>query len=197
MARRTFYALLFAVLAASTQSVASARISTQQPNASPSQQAPADNVHAATNASRPPHQVKIWTNEDLIETRTPMDRYIFDKEEKAASDRAAEFLSITSCFAPGNHEPTAEETQKDIADTTKAIDEAEEGVRQSRRQIAEDPENLRTRDQAELNRRSSDLNRLLEHLHQLQARIQETAPQTSSPASPEATPAPSPAPQPQ
>jgi hypothetical protein len=128
------------------------------------------------NSDRPAHQIKIWTNEDLLETRTPADRYIFAKEDKAAADQAAQFQSLISCFAPDHHEPTAEETQKDISDTTKSIAEAEESVAQARRLVQEDPENLRTRDQSELNRRTAELNRLLDHLHTLQDRLQQLAP---------------------
>ena len=122
---------------------------------------------------------EIWTNEDLIETRTPTDRYIFAKEDKTAEDQAAEFQAIASCFAPGNQpELTLEQTQKAIAETTQSISDAEDGVAQAKRQVAEDPENLRTRDQAELNRRTAELNRLLEHLHALQVRAQEAASQS-------------------
>jgi hypothetical protein len=157
----------------------------QQPSPAPSGQ----------NSEHPVHKVRVWTNEDLIETRTPADRYIFAKEDRAAEDRAAEFQSIASCFAPGNQpELTQEQAQKEIVETTQAIRNAEQGVAQAKRQVAEDPENLRTRDQAELNRRNAELNLLLEHLHALQVRVQEAGAQsTAAPASSSASP---PAPQP-
>jgi hypothetical protein len=154
--------------------------SQQQPSPAPSSQ----------NSEHPVHKVRVWTNEDLIETRTPTDRYIFAKEDKTAEDQAAEFQAIASCFAPGNQpELTLEQTQKAIAETTQSISDAEEGVAQAKRQVAEDPENLRTRDQAELNRRTAELNRLLEHLHALQVRAQEAAQQsTAAPATSSAPP---------
>lgn len=150
--------------------------------ASQQQQAQPSAIAPIQNSDRPVHQIKVWTNEDLLETRTPADRYIFSKEEKAAADQAAQFQSLISCFAPDHHEPTPEEIQKDISDTTKSIAEAEDSVGQARRQVEEDPENLRTRDQSELNRRTAELNRLLEHLHALQMRLQESSPQAISPA---------------
>ena len=159
--------------------------------ASPQQEASPATMPASPDSAHRVHQIKIWTNEDLLETRTSADRYIFAKEEKAAADQAAEIQSLISCFAPGNHEPTQEEIQKDIADTTKSIGEAEDGVAQARRQVAEDPENLRTRDQADLNRRIAELNRLLEHLHSLQTRLQESGPQAGpAPSSPPSEPTP-------
>jgi hypothetical protein len=139
------------------------------------------------NSEHPVHKVRVWTNEDLIETRTPTDRYIFAKEDKAAEDQVAEFQAIASCFAPGNQpELTLEQAQKEIAETTQSISDAEDAVEQAKRQVTEDPASLRTRDQVELNRRTAELNRLLEHLHALQVRAQEagsqstTAPTTSS-----------------
>jgi hypothetical protein len=137
--------------------------------------------------NRPTHTIKIWTNDELISSRTPADRYIFAKEEKAAADRVAAFQSLASCFAPEHHEPTMEQTRKAIADTTQSISEAEDGLAQAKRQVAEDPENLRTRDQVELNRRNAELNRLLEHLHALQARLLESTPSAvAAPADPTA-----------
>jgi hypothetical protein len=160
-----------------------------QPAQSQQQTLPAP---SGQNSERPVHKVRVWTNEDLIETRTPTDRYIFAKEDKSAEDRAAEFQSLASCFAPGNQpELTPEHAQKEIVETTQAIRDAEEGVVQAKRQVAEDPENLRTRDQAELNRRNAELNRLLEHLHALQVRVQEAGAQgTAAPASSSAPPPP-------
>src|ERR1700722_3302129 len=78
--------------------------------------------------NRPTHTIKIWTNDELISSRTPADRYIFAKEEKAAADRVAAFQSLASCFAPEHHEPTMEQTRKAIADTTQSIIEAEDGL---------------------------------------------------------------------
>jgi hypothetical protein len=128
-----------------------------------------------------PHSVharslKIWTNEDLIGTRTPADIYMFAKEAKAAADQAAAFQTLTSCFAPNQPEATAEDTQKAIEETTQSIQEADNGIAQAKRQVAEDPEGLRTRDQAELNRRTAERNRLLERLHTLQDRLQQMTP---------------------
>src|SRR5215475_6102088 len=100
--------LSLAIVAACLPALAAAQTPGQQPEVpAPEQAAPAA-TPASANPPRAPHQIKIWTNEDLLETRTPADRYIFAKEEKAAADRDAEIRAITSCFAPGNNEPTLE-----------------------------------------------------------------------------------------
>jgi len=132
------------------------------------------------------HTLKIWTNEDLIGTRTAADLYMFAKEAKAAADQAAAFLIVTSCFAPNQPEATREETQQAIDETTQSIREADNGITQARSQLAEDPEGLRTRDQAELNRRTAERTRLLEQLHTLQDRLQQMTPQPTSDTTPAA-----------
>jgi len=127
------------------------------------------------------HTIKIWTNEDLIGTRTPADIYLFEKEAKAAADQAALLHAITSCFAPDQPEATAEDTQKSIDEVTQSIHESEAGVDQARRQLADDPIGLRTRDQSELNRRIAERNQLLERLHALQDRLQQMTPKPTPP----------------
>jgi hypothetical protein len=120
----------------------------------------------------------------LIGTRTPADIYMFAKEAKAAADQTAAFLTITSCFAPNRPETTREETQQAIDETTQSIREADSGIAQARSQVAEDPEGLRTRDQAELDRRTAERNRLLEQLHTLQDRLQQMTPKPTSDTAP-------------
>lgn len=132
------------------------------------------------------HTLKVWTNEDLIGTRTAADVYMFAKEAKAAADQAAAFQTITSCFAPSQPEATPEDTKKAIDETTQLIHETDNGIAQAKGQLADDPEGLRTRDQAELNRRTAERNRLLEQLHTLQDRMQQMTPKSA----PETAPAP-------
>jgi len=130
------------------------------------------------------HKIKIWTNEDLIATRTPADIYIFEKEAQAAADEAAAFNLIVSCFAPEEPVPNLQETRKEMEETTLSIREAEDALAQAKRQVAEDPENLRTRDQAEVNRHADELNKQLERLHMLQERLRDL---TNQPATPPAS----------
>jgi hypothetical protein len=150
------------LIAASIPSVARQQSPIEQPPQQP-RQSPAPATH----------KIKIWTNENLIATRTPADIYMFEKEAQAAADQAAAFQTIASCFAPDQPEATVEETQKAIAETRQAVREAENAVSQAKRQVTEDPENLRTRDQAELDRRTSEMNKLLERLQMLQERLRE------------------------
>jgi hypothetical protein len=67
------------------------------------------------------HKIKVWTNEDLIATRTPADIYIFEKEAKTVASEMEAFKAVASCFAFDQPEGSLEETQKAIAETLRSI----------------------------------------------------------------------------
>jgi len=119
------------------------------------------------------HKVKVWTNEDLIATRTPADIYIFAKEGQAAAQLEEGFAEIASCFAFGQPEGNAEETQKAIDSTMESIQDSELAVAQARRALIAAPENLKLRNQMELAQRTAELNHAREQLWKLQEHLQE------------------------
>jgi hypothetical protein len=125
------------------------------------------------NPSSGPHKVKVWTNEDLVATRTPADIYIFEKEAQAAAMEQAAFANLASCFAFDQAEGNAEETQKDINNTLQTIRDSEDAIAQSRRALRTSSENLRVRNEMELAQRTSELNRDRERLWKLQQRLQD------------------------
>lgn len=119
------------------------------------------------------HRVKVWTNEDLIATRTPADNYVFQKEAQAAEHQDAAFAEIASCFAFGQPAGNAEETQKAIDDTIQSIRESEQAVAQSQRALRAAPEDLKLRNQMELSQRTAALNHAREALWKLQEHLRE------------------------
>jgi hypothetical protein len=119
------------------------------------------------------HKVKVWTNEELIATRTPADLYIFQKEEQAAALEMEGFNNVASCFAFGQPAGNAEETQKEIDATFQSIRDGEEAVNQSRKALSTGPEDLKLRNQLELAQRVSELNHAREHLWTLQEHLRE------------------------
>jgi hypothetical protein len=121
----------------------------------------------------PTHKVKVWTNEELIATRTPADLYIFQKEEQAAALEMEGFNNVASCFAFGQPAGNAEETQKEIDATLQSIRDGEEAVNQSRKARSTGPEDLKLRNQLELAQRVSELNHAREHLWTLQEHLRE------------------------
>jgi hypothetical protein len=147
-----------------------------QEQASPNSSSP---VHAPA-----AHTVKVWTNEDLIATRTPADLYIFQKEADASALEMEGFNNLASCFAFGQPEGNAEETQKEIDATLQSIRDSEVAVNQSRKALSAGPEDLKLRNQLELAQRMSELNHARERLWTLQEHLQEiekSPPQQSVP----------------
>src|ERR1700733_10695296 len=135
-------------------------------------------------SASPTHKVKVWTNEELIATRTPADVYIFQKEEQAAALEMEDFNNIASCFAFGQPEGNAEETQKEIDATLQSIRDSEEAVNQSRKALSTGPEDLKLRNQLELAQRMSELNHAREHLWTLQEHLREVEKSPAEPATP-------------
>lgn len=146
------------------------------------EQTPPDS--SSQNPASPTHKVKVWTNEDLIATRTPADLYIFQKEEQAAALEMEGFNNVASCFAFGQPEGNAEETQKEIDPTLQSIRASEEAVAQSRKALSNGPENLKLRNEMELAQRMSELNHAREHLWTLQEHLREMEKPPGEPAAP-------------
>jgi hypothetical protein len=130
-------------------------------------------VPSGVSSSPAPHRAKVWTNEDLIATRTPADKYIFQKEADTAAQQDGEFAEIASCFAFGQPAGNAEESQKAIDETTQSIRDSEEAIAQVRKALGNAPENLRLRNQLELSQRTAELNQARERLFALQDHLRE------------------------
>lgn len=138
------------------------------------------------NPAPPTHKVKVWTNDDLLATRTPADIYMFEKEVQAAAEASAAFQSVASCFAFGQPEATTEDTQKAIQDIGQSVRDSEDAVAQARKELLDAPESLKARDQAELDRRTTELEKSREQLRVLQERLLNSQPggETSSAQAP-------------
>ncbi len=143
------------------------------------------------NPAPPAHRIKVWTNDDLIATRTPADIYMFEKEAQAALDAAAAtFQAVTSCFAFNQPEATIEDTQKAIQDTAQSVRDSEDAVAQATKALQDAPENLKARNQAELDRRTTELEKLREQLRVLQERLRQLNNQPAGEPSSEQPPSP-------
>jgi hypothetical protein len=141
------------------------------------------------NPSSTDRKVKVWTNDDLIATRTPADVYVFEKEAQAAANDAAVFDAVTSCFAPERDEAAIADTRRSIEQTSESLRDAEGAVAQATRELQAAPANLKARNQLELDRRTAELQALRRQLRTLQDRLQQLASQPSE-ASSEETPSP-------
>ena len=148
---------------------------------------PASTPQIATGTPGRVHKVKVWTNEELISTRTPADLYIFQKEAQTAADQEAAYANLVSCFAPPQAQGDADETQKEIDATLQEIRDSEDAVNQSRRALRSAPESLKLRNQMELSQRNAELNHAREKLWKLQEHLQEVQKSSATPAAPDTT----------
>lgn len=140
---------------------------------------------------------KIWTNDDVVALRTPMDIYILEKEVRTAAEEAFAVQRLLSCFAFDQPGGTLEETQLEIKSTTQAIQDSQEAVTQARLQLSNSPEVLRLRNQLELSRRTAELDERRARLVALQKHLSElngtktptvAAPSTGEPPQAPSTP---------
>lgn len=191
MRKRVFLTVFAAYAAALPAEVSPAVLAAYVPSAA-QQPSPTEQPlqQQGQNPAPTGRKIKIWTNEDLLATRTPADIYMFEKEAQAAANDAAAFQTLASCFAPAQPEATVEDTQKAIQETTQSVRDGENAVAQAKSQLAEAPEGLKTRDQAELDRRTAELNQNLERLQMLQDRLQQLTQQHPAEAPNDAAPAP-------
>jgi hypothetical protein len=144
---------------------------------------------SAQTGARAAHKVKVWTNEELIATRTPADLYLFQKEAQAAALEIERFQTLASCFASDQPEGNVEETQKEIDATLQSIRDGEDAVGQSKTALSNVPEHLKLRNQLELAQRVSELNHARERLWALRERLQELQKSSAQPnASSQSTP---------
>jgi uncharacterized coiled-coil protein SlyX len=156
-------------------------------------QAPTEQPLQQQEQNPPPtaHKIKVWTNDDLLATRTPADIYMFEKEaHDAANAAAATFQAVASCFAFNQPEATSEDTQKAIQDIGPSIRDSEDAVAQATKALQDAPESLKARNQAELDRRTTELDKLREQLRVLQERLRQLNNQPAGEPSSEQSPSP-------
>ena len=142
---------------------------------SPNDQGPPQSQSSAS----PPHKVKVWTNDDLVATRTPADNYLFAKEAQAAANAAAAMQTVLSCFAfNAEPQPTQEETLKALQDAARSVNDDEAEVAEAQKELREAPDNLKAQDQAELDRRTASLNKAHQQLAVLEDRLRQLTSQS-------------------
>lgn len=126
--------------------------SQQQPAPAPSQTPPPSSQPASGPVppvgELPVKRRKVWTNEDVVETRTPADNYQLEKEAKEAAEKeAAAKEAADKTAAKSEKEPatdiklpaTQEETNKKITDTEGEIQEETVVRDKLRNEFAETP----------------------------------------------------------
>jgi uncharacterized coiled-coil protein SlyX len=177
--------------------------SQQQPPPAPSSAPPPSSQPASLLVppvgELPVKRRKVWTNDDMIETRTPADNYQLEKEAKEAAEKeAAAKETADKAAAKSEKEPateiklpaTQEGTNKKISDTEGEIQEETVVRDKLRNEFAKTPLEQQAQKQEEIDKLSrqiaasqKDLKALQDHLQALREKSQTENPPPPPPPS--------------
>ncbi|MFI5059532.1 MAG: hypothetical protein ACHQLQ_15275 [Candidatus Acidiferrales bacterium] len=123
---------------------------------------------------------KVWTNDDLESSRSPMDQYFLDKEVReaeAAAQAAADAALSSQLPLDVKMPPTADETQRAIDDTTQDINDQNDALDRLNKEFASAPDEQKAGIQREIDRHTAgvqtsqqELKALQDHLKQLNSK---------------------------
>jgi hypothetical protein len=120
---------------------------------------------------------RVWTNDDLESSRSPVDQYLVDKEAREAADAAqaaADAIASERAMAGIKMPATAEETRRAIDDAQQDIDDQNDALDRLNKELDSAPTEQKTGIQREIDRHTSgmqtsqqELKALQDHLRQL------------------------------
>ncbi|HVS89940.1 MAG TPA: hypothetical protein VHF01_17185 [Candidatus Acidoferrum sp.] len=136
---------------------------------------------AAQDPQPPPAKVKkVWTNDELESSRTPMDQYLADKEAReAASAAQAAADAIPSQQLPlGIKMPvTVEETRQAVDDSLQDINDQKDAIDRLNKELESAPDEQKAGIQREIDRHTTgvqtsqqEMKALQDHLKQLNSK---------------------------
>jgi hypothetical protein len=132
---------------------------------------------AAQGPQPPPAKVKkVWTNDDLESSRTPMDQYLVDKEarEAAAAAQAAADALASQQALPGSKMPaTVEETQHAIGDALQDINDEKDAIDRLNKEFEAAPDEQKAGIQREIDRHTAGVQTSQQQLRALQDHIRQ------------------------
>jgi hypothetical protein len=123
---------------------------------------------------------RVWTNDDLESSRSPIDQYLLDKEAReteAAAQAAADAALSSQVPSDVKMPPTADETQRAIDDTTQDINDQTDALDRLNKELESAPAQQKAGIQREIDRHTSgvhtsqqELKALQDHLKQLNSK---------------------------
>jgi hypothetical protein len=183
--------------------------SSESQHSSQTQATPAQAAATQTNAQYSNTEKKtrkIWTEDDLIALRTPMDIYLLEKEaqeaaEAAAADEAAAQKASDQKAAEEDKPtislpPTIEGTQDLIKSKQEQIDDEQNGLDRMTNELPNAPEDQKEAMQKEIDRVTADLPKIRLELKQLEDHLEALTKAQLNGAPPAENPAPPSNPQP-
>jgi chromosome segregation ATPase len=160
------------------------------------QQTPAPDQPQTPPDPSAPKKKKVWTNDEVIQLRTPADAYQFDREQQEAAAEAAlaREAAIRAAAKSDKQAPsvikmpvTVEETQAKIKDTQDDIEGVTQVRDKMRNELADAPADLQDAKQREIDRLTTMLGALQRNLKALQDHLQAITPKPG-PAAPTSPP---------
>jgi hypothetical protein len=160
----------------------------QDPETPPLSSAPAQELHP-----QPPPPIitqdlqlpltktkKVWTNDDLQSSRSPIDQYLLDKEAREAADAsqaAADAIASDRAASGINMPATVEDTQRAIDDTLQDINDQNDALDRLNKELDSAPAEQKAGIQREIDRHTTgvqssqqELKALQDHLKQLNSK---------------------------
>jgi len=123
---------------------------------------------------------RVWTNDDLQSSRSPIDQYLLDKESREAVDAAqaaADAIASERAAAGIKMPATVEETQRTINDTTQDINDHKDALDRLNKEFDSAPAEQKAGIQRERDRHTTgvqtsqqELKALQDHLKQLNSK---------------------------
>jgi hypothetical protein len=123
---------------------------------------------------------RVWTNDDLQSSRSPIDQYLLDKESREAVDAAqaaADAIASERAVAGIKMPATVEETQRTINDTTQDINDHKDALDRLNKEFDSAPAEQKAGIQREIDRHTTgvqtsqqELKALQDHLKQLNSK---------------------------
>jgi hypothetical protein len=120
----------------------------------------------------PPTKVKkVWTNDELESSRTPMDQYLADKEAReavAAAEAAADALPSVQVPVEIKLPATVQETQQAIDDTLQDMNDQKDAIDRLNKEFAAAPDQQKAGIQREIDRHTTGVQTSQQELKALQ-----------------------------
>jgi hypothetical protein len=123
---------------------------------------------------------KVWTNDELESSRSPIDQYLVDKEAREAADAAqaaADAIASERAVAGIKMPARVEETQRAIDDTTQDINDQNDALDRLNKELDSAPAEQKAGIQREIDRHTTgvqtsqqELKALQDHLKQLNSK---------------------------
>jgi hypothetical protein len=127
---------------------------------------------------------KVWTNDELESSRSPVDQYLLDKEAREAADAAqaaADAIASERAMAGIKMPATAEETRRAIDDAHQDINDEKSAIDRLNKEFETVPDEQKAGIQREIDRHTSgvqtsqqELRALQDHLKRLNSKSTST-----------------------